>query len=606
MGQALSQTPTAKARRRLADGDAVEYLVVGAGPAGLQAAYFLKKFGLDHAVVDAADGPGSFFRKYPVGRQLISINKRHLPDLAPLDEAERADFALRHDWNSLLSDERAPLMRDFSEAHALDVVYGAKALSVDRRAGGGFDVRIGARGAEVTIRAQIVLVAAGLAKQAPPDLPWAAAKHVDYGDFGSDPGAYAGLNVGVLGGGNSAFEVAGLLRDYAAQTYVIPRTDPEFAHESHYPGAARPGVVVRSRHLGFLDQFYLKSMDALLPPKYANGVLPSEKAHHDHELAPRPQRAPPGGCSFYGLKSAGRAAGPFFDVVVNCTGFKSDLGFLAGVLPEVPDKYPPTTPFYESRDAAGLYFLGALMHGRDARRSSGGFVHGFRYLVRSALTKLRCDRHGARWPRTDIAVGDFGAAALRRASSASAPFQCFGVLCDLYAFSGDAVARFDDVPVAAAPEDVDAALAPDFYVRATFEYGRHWRGPNAVRHGSALTPVAVRRPLAFADRAALLAWLDDEAISRVYRVGADGADVLVNELVHPVFRFYDGAGALRDVLHVDEELAVFFLYRKHRASALFLDAVVDDLRRGRDDRALGHVLLEPGDGGLRVRVDAYE
>ena len=133
---------------------------------------------------------------------------------------------------------------------------------------------------------------------------------------------------------------------------------------------------MRSRHLGFLDQFYLKSMDALLPPKYANGVLPSEKRHHDHELAPRPQRAPPGGCSFYGLKSAGRAAGPFFDVVVNCTGFKSDLGFLAGVLPEVPDKYPPTTPFYESRDAAGLYFLGALMHGRDARRSSGGFVHG--------------------------------------------------------------------------------------------------------------------------------------------------------------------------------------------------------------------------------------
>ena len=128
---------------------------------------------------------------------------------------------------------------------------------------------------------------------------------------------------------------------------------------------------------------------------------------------------------------------------------------------------------------------------------------------------------------------------------------------------------------------------------APFSCPGHWRGPNAVRHGSALTPVAVRRPLAFADRAALLAWLDDEAISRVYRVGADGADVLVNELVHPVFRFYDGAGALRDVLHVDEELAVFFLYRKHRASALFLDAVVDDLRRGRDDRALGHVLLEP-------------
>ena len=452
------------------------------------------------------------------------------------------------------ADDLVRYLEAFEARHALDVAYGAKALSVDRRAGGGFDVRIGARGAEVTIRAQIVLVAAGLAKQAPPDLPWAAAKHVDDRagtkksrwnrrklfdrasstrrepsirpkigqiDFDSTEREHAkgwsgrassprrsttaisGATPAPTRGSTSASSAAATApsrsRACSGITRRRPTSSPGPTRNSRTRATTRaprgpassPSIAaratprtaapqVRSRHLGFLDQFYLKSMDALLPPRYANGVLPSEKRHHDHELAPRPQRAPPGGCSFYGLKSAGRAAGPFFDVVVNCTGFKSDLGFLAGVLPEVPDKYPPTTPFYESRDAPGLYFLGALMHGRDARRSSGGFVHGFRYLIRSALTKLRCDRHGARWPRTELAVGDFGAAALRRASSASAPFQCFGVLCDLYAFSGDAVARFDDVPVAAAPEDVDAALAPDFYVRATFEYGRHWQGRKRV------------------------------------------------------------------------------------------------------------------------------
>ena len=150
---------------------------------------------------------------------------------------------------------------------------------------------------------------ARFSEQRPPDLPYAALRSVDYKDLPSDLKCFAGLNVGVVGGGNSAFEVAALLRDHAAQTYarrrarsrgrarraargarrattpppppplqVLPRGDLRLAHESHYPGDAR------SVHLGFLDQFYLKSMDALLPPRYANGVLTSEKRHHDHVI----------------------------------------------------------------------------------------------------------------------------------------------------------------------------------------------------------------------------------------------------------------------------------------------------------------------------------
>ena len=71
---------------------------------------------------------------------------------------------------------------------------------------------------------------------------------------------------------------------------------------------ARGAWVEAKRRDCLFEATLRESMDALLPPKYANGVLPSEKRHHDHELAPRPARAPPGGCSFYGLKSAGRAA----------------------------------------------------------------------------------------------------------------------------------------------------------------------------------------------------------------------------------------------------------------------------------------------------------
>ena len=52
MGVRWSRDGGGEAPPRLA-GD-VDYLVIGAGPAGLQAAYFLKHFGLDYAVVEAS------------------------------------------------------------------------------------------------------------------------------------------------------------------------------------------------------------------------------------------------------------------------------------------------------------------------------------------------------------------------------------------------------------------------------------------------------------------------------------------------------------------------------------------------------------------------
>ena len=53
---------------------------------------------------------GNFFREYPRQRKLISINKRFRgkvmrDPLRPLTE----EFAMRHDWNSLLGDGTSPM-----------------------------------------------------------------------------------------------------------------------------------------------------------------------------------------------------------------------------------------------------------------------------------------------------------------------------------------------------------------------------------------------------------------------------------------------------------------------------------------------------------------
>jgi NADPH-dependent 2,4-dienoyl-CoA reductase/sulfur reductase-like enzyme len=53
----------------------MEYLVIGAGPAGPQLSYLLARRGHDFRIVEAGERPGSFFTSFPRHRRLISINK---------------------------------------------------------------------------------------------------------------------------------------------------------------------------------------------------------------------------------------------------------------------------------------------------------------------------------------------------------------------------------------------------------------------------------------------------------------------------------------------------------------------------------------------------
>ena len=88
----------------------MEYLVIGAGPAGLQLAYFLEQAGRDYLVLEAGSAPGTFFSTFPRHRELISSNKRYTGSTDP-------EFNLRMDWNSLLSDDPALRFTRYSQRY---------------------------------------------------------------------------------------------------------------------------------------------------------------------------------------------------------------------------------------------------------------------------------------------------------------------------------------------------------------------------------------------------------------------------------------------------------------------------------------------------------
>ncbi|MFD0852851.1 NAD(P)-binding domain-containing protein, partial [Actinomadura adrarensis] len=127
--------------------DSLDYLVIGAGPAGLQLGHFLSRAGRAHLILEAGPGPGMFFRTFPRHRKLISINKKY----TGWDDPE---LNLRMDWNSLLSDDPELLftrysdryfpdaedmvryLSDFAAECKLPVVYNARVVHINRTGGG--------------------------------------------------------------------------------------------------------------------------------------------------------------------------------------------------------------------------------------------------------------------------------------------------------------------------------------------------------------------------------------------------------------------------------------------------------------------------------------
>jgi thioredoxin reductase len=76
----------------------VDNIIIGGGPAGVQLGYYFKTDDIEYLILERNELCGSFFNVYPHSGKLISINKRFTGNDNP-------DFNLRHDWNSLISDD---------------------------------------------------------------------------------------------------------------------------------------------------------------------------------------------------------------------------------------------------------------------------------------------------------------------------------------------------------------------------------------------------------------------------------------------------------------------------------------------------------------------
>jgi thioredoxin reductase len=412
----------------------MNYVVIGAGPAGLQLGYFLQRAGREYLIVEAGSTPGTFYRTFPRHRRMISINKPH----TGWHDAEKD---LRVDWNSLLSDDPALRFTHYTSAYfphaddyvryltdfgrGLNVRYGCRVSRVSQRANG---FAVTCEDGE-TIRARTVIVATGFGAMNLPPIPGIETTE-RYWDMPVDPGGFTDQRVLIIGKGNSAFETADNLTEKAAVIHVAGPRSIRFAWRTHFIGH------LRAVNNNFLDTYQLKTQNMVLD----GDILRIERRADEYLIT-------------FAYARRDKVVQLAYDRVITCTGFRMDPSiFAAACRPAltIDDRFPALTAEWESVNVPGLYFAGTLTQSRDFKKHTSAFIHGFRYGIRALVHMLDQRYHGIEWPHRTVPAEALADAVLARINRTSALFQQFGFLCDVFTPDGR---YYEEMPLDYVPFD---------------------------------------------------------------------------------------------------------------------------------------------------------
>lgn len=376
----------------------IETLILGAGPAGCQAAYFYAQQDLEYVVLEANAVAGSFFTRFPLTRELISINKINTGSTNP-------EFNLRHDWNSLLEttpqfsrfssdyypdrQALAEYLQDYARRHHLNIEYNTRVISVDKLPEG-FSVVYQTSQGLGCITCRELVSALGLSR--PVDYP--GVPH--YSQLQLEDLAKLKGQVLILGAGNSGFEVANYLQPRVARVLVAGHRRSISAF-SHYSGD------IRAKYLNFLDAFSLKSQGAIdfgSTNLQSLTITTTDKGYYVEEYDTT------------------------FEFVINALGWTLDMSIFNFDI--TSHKYP-CLDIWSQAGVENLYFIGAQGHGLDYRQSSGGFIHGFRYLIRNWFQINHQQLTTHKFKTLDQVIDH----TYTRINTSSGLYQMFGVLGDL-------------------------------------------------------------------------------------------------------------------------------------------------------------------------------
>ncbi len=362
-------------------------VVIGSGPGGLQASYFLTRLGIGHALISADPGPGGMFRRFPFFQRLLSWTKPY----SPVPRTDR--WYEWYDWNSLLAEEPEnrsimPELMDgtssfpsrpemeanlatYVERTGLRVRYECR-WQATRREGDGFVLAT----SDGEYRCRAAVFAVGVAEPWKPDTP--GFEHaVHYAEI-SPPRDYAGKRLFIVGKENSAFELATGLLPWAQRIVLASPRPAKLSVNSHSLAG------VRARYIQPVEDEILGGGVFILNASI-NRIERQAEALRVH-------------CT---RSEGGGELTVEADEVIAATGWTCPLQDLSeiGVAVFGRSLLPSMTNYWESATVPGIYFCGTIGQGSAGMKKYGlpansGAVHGARYNTRVMVGHLARTKFG--------------------------------------------------------------------------------------------------------------------------------------------------------------------------------------------------------------------
>ncbi|MEA5594229.1 NAD(P)-binding domain-containing protein [Rivularia sp. UHCC 0363] len=437
----------------------LEYLIIGAGPAGLQLGYYLGKANRNYLILEAGSQAGNYFNKFPRHKKLISINKVYTG-------YEDSEINLRWDWNSLLSDSEEMLFKnysrdyfphtddlirylnDFASHFNLNIKYNCQVVKVAKN-----DKFMVIDSNGNVYLANSLIIATGSSKPYVPDIPGIELAE-NYTDVSVNPEDFANQRVLIIGKGNSGFETADNLVATASLIHIASPTPVTMAWKTKYVGH------LRAVNNNFLDTYQLKSQNVII-----NANVERIKSIDGKYIV-----------NFSYRYANEEVEDLVYDRVIVCTGFRFDDSiFDESCKPNlvINDRFPQQTSEWESANIKDLYFVGILTHMRDYKKKQSGFIHGFRYNIRALHHILERKYHNQQLPCQiiDLIPEKLVQTIIQRVNQSSALWQQTGYLCDLIVISqNDKKAQYyKDIPTDYV-HNSDLGLQENYYT-ITLEFG---------------------------------------------------------------------------------------------------------------------------------------
>ncbi|CAH1794439.1 unnamed protein product [Owenia fusiformis] len=491
-----------------------EYCIIGAGPGGLQMGHFMNKANRNYIIFERGNVSGNFFVKYPRHERLISINKRNTGKT-------NKEFNMRHDWNSLLSDDESLQIRHYSKEFFphkdvllkylddyknklnIKVQYQTDISNVRKKFSKLHDRELFYMEDQhkTTYTCKVLIVATGYSK---PNIPnFKGSEYTEgYEDISVNGEDYEGQSVLILGRGNTAFEVADSILGYTNVVHMVGRSRVRLSWATHYVGD------LRAVNNGLLDTYQLKSLDGLL-----------ESPVEDAQFEKRED-----GKIYLNLEGLNQDDAEFdnfalregYDRVIRCLGFKFDHTIFANHTrlnkgSGRKSKFPKIKENYESTDIDDLFIAGTAGHSLDFRKSSGGFIHGFRYTALALHRLLEWRYQQVKWPSKTGPITDLLNTIVKRINEASGPYQMFAMLGDVYGINkgGTEYEVIEEFPINNLHQLPNLTGHNfDRIIVCVLQYGANFSGPG-------------------------------EDIFRLTRATGEPGEAHMSNFLHPVFYYYE-------------------------------------------------------------------